>query len=148
MQTYSQPQRAAKEAVPEGTSHPLALGDHMRLALLSITLWLLAGCIGEPPGDTPCESQRGYLEICATEGGAAAAGAAWIRADSTDESPLQALFDQDGCVTVELSPGQHEWSARDSSGFCASPYEQVSIGACEEVTQVSIELIDWCMDGR
>ena len=121
----------------------------MRLALLSITLWLLTGCIGEPlVQPNPCESQRGYLEVCATEGGAPAAGAAWIRADSTDESPLEALFAEDGCVTVELSTGQHEWSARDSSGFCASPYEPVSIGACEEVTQVSIELIDWCMDGR
>jgi hypothetical protein len=120
----------------------------MRLALFSTTLLLLAGCIGEPLGVTPCEAQRGYLEICATEGGAPAAGAALIRADSTDETPLEALFDDLGCATVELSAGQHEWSARDSTGSCASPYEQVSIGACEEVTEVSIELIDWCMDGR
>jgi len=115
------------------------------LALLA--LGFLAGCAAGPSGSTSCEAQRGYLEICATLFNEPADGEAWVRSNSEDEIPLEALFDDQGCATVELSPGQHEWSAEALSGSCTSPYEQVTIGACEEVTQVSIELDSWCLLG-
>ena len=118
-------------------------------ALVPIVLaLLLTGCPGEPPGPTSCEAQRGYLQVCATYFGAPADGSALIRDDPEDDGSLEALFDEDGCVTVELSPGQHEWSAQHLTDSCASAYEEATIGACEEVTEVSVELGDWCMDGR
>ena len=129
------------------TSPSGSVGDSMCHALVVMAGFLLAGCATEPPGPTSCEAQRGYLEVCATLFDEPADGAAWVRSDSEDELPLEALFDEQGCTTVELSPGQHEWSAEALSGSCTSPYEQVTIGACEEVTQVSIELDSWCLLG-
>ena len=122
-------------------------GTPLRHALFVLAGVLLSGCVVDPTGPSSCEAQRGYLEICATLFNEPAEGQAWVRADSEDELPLEALFDEQGCTTVELSPGPHEWSASALSGSCTSPYEQVTIGACEEVTQVSIELDSWCLLG-
>ena len=122
-------------------------GTPLRHALLMLAGVLLSACVGAPTGPSSCEAQLGYLEICASLFDEAAEGQAWVRSDSEDELPLEALFDEQGCTTVELSPGQHEWSAEALSGSCTSPYEQVTIGACEEVTQVSVELDSWCLLG-
>jgi len=110
---------------------------------------LLAGCPSELPlGPLGCEAQRGYLKVCATYFGEPAEGSVLIRVDPEDDIPIESLFDLEGCTTVELSPGPHEWAAQHLTDTCASVYEAVTIGACEEVTEVSVELGDWCMDGR
>ncbi len=123
-----------------------------RLPLLAcslLALTSLTGCSASPaPGPESCEAQRGYLEVCATYFGAVAEGSVMVRIDVEDTAPLESLFDADGCTSVQLPSGFYEWSAQHLTDSCVTSYEPVEIGACEEVTEVSVELGDWCMDGR
>jgi hypothetical protein len=107
----------------------------------------LVGCAGEPDPD-PCEAQRGYLVVCATYFDTPAEGSVFVRTDPDDSAPLESLLDADGCTSVQLSSGPYEWSAQHLTDSCITPYEQVTIGACEEVTELHVELSGWCMDGR
>ncbi len=118
-------------------------------AYSALALALLAGCSASPsPGPEPCEAQRGYLEVCATYFGSVAAGSVLVRVDSEDPLPIEYLLDADGCTSVELSTGSYEWSAQHLTDSCVTSYEAVVIGECEEVTEISVELGNWCTDGR
>jgi hypothetical protein len=127
----------------------LSLSAPTVLAASILAAVLMSGCPSEPPpGPEPCEAQRGYLQVCATYFGDPAEGSVLIRVDPQDDMPIESLFGTDGCTTVELSPGPHEWSAQHLTDTCVSEYQQVTIGECEEVTEVSVELDYWCVDGR
>jgi hypothetical protein len=123
-----------------------------RLPLFACSLLALAslgGCpAASPPGPEPCEAQRGYLELCATYFGEVAEGSVTVRVDSEDSLPIESLLDADGCTSVQLSSGSYEWSAQHLTDSCVTSYEPVVIGNCEEVTELSVELGDWCTDGR
>jgi hypothetical protein len=114
-----------------------------------LAVLLLTGCPAEPPpGPEPCEAQRGYLSVCATYFGDVAEGSVLIRVGPDDDLPIESLFDADGCTVVELQPGSYEWSAQHLTDSCVTAYVEATIGECEEVTEVSTELGDWCVDGR
>jgi hypothetical protein len=79
------------------------------------------------------------------------AGATWyddLPIESYDDLPIESLFGADGCTVVELQPGSYEWSAQHLTDSCVTAYVEATIGQCEEVTEVSTELGDWCVDGR
>ena len=114
-----------------------------------LAVLLLIGCFAEPPtGPEPCEAQRGYLSVCATYFGDVAEGSVLVRIGPDDDLPIESLFGADGCTVVELQPGPYEWSAQHLTDSCVTPYVGVTIGQCEEVTEVSIDLGSWCVDGR
>ena len=114
-----------------------------------LAVLLLTGCPTEPPpGPEPCEAQRGYLSVCATYFGEVAAGSVLIRLGPDDDLPIESLFGADGCTVVELPSGPYEWSAQHLTDSCVTPYAEVTIGQCEEVTEISMDLGDWCVDGR
>ena len=117
-------------------------------ALFLTTGVLITGCEVEAPEDNACTTENGYLEVCATFFDEPAEGHALVRSGSDDDVPLEALFDESGCTTIELEPGQHEWSAAALTDNCVSPYEQITIEGCAEVSEVSIELESWCLIGR
>ena len=121
-----------------------------QLPLFALCLLGLASLLGctEDPGPDPCEAQRGYLVVCATYYDDVAEGSVLVRTDPEDPAPLESLLDADGCTSIQLSSGPYEWSAQHLTDSCVSTYEPVTIGACEEVTELSIELSAWCMDGR
>ena len=126
---------------------PLQSSATFQQVLLAMTAILLASC-GVEPEQRDCPTEQGYLEICATLFGEPAEGLGLLRSNPETEQPLEALLDEQGCARIQLSPGDHEWAAMALSGNCVAPYEEVTISSCGEVTEVSIELDNWCMLGR
>jgi hypothetical protein len=116
-----------------------------------LSVLLLTGCPAEPPpGPESCEVQRGYLSVCATYFGDVAEGSVLILGWGAGDYdlPIESLFGADGCTVVELPSGSYEWSAQHLTDSCVTPYVEVTIGQCEEVTEISMDLGDWCVDGR
>lgn len=126
----------------------------MRLRHLGLALGLgllpLVACPSDPGPHSPeeCEAQRGYLQLCATYFEGVAQGYANVRTSPDDEAPISALLEADGCVVIELSAGDYQWQSEHLTDTCISDWTDVSIEACEETTEVSIELGDYCFDGR
>jgi len=139
--------RSTTSSVPKSEVKGSTCGSFLG-ALVFATGVLTAGCVTEPPDEHSCTTENGYLEVCATFFDEPADGYALVRSNSDDEGPLEALFDESGCTTIELEPGQHEWSASALTENCVSPYEQITIEGCAEVSEVSIELESWCQIGR
>ena len=117
----------------------------MRTALLLSLSALLVGCPPARSDDDDSATCTTGLRVCATYDGAAAPGSATVRPEpggEETEGPLAA----DGCTTFELEEGTWEWSARHATDTCESAFVEATVSACE-VTEVSVELIEWCFDG-
>ena len=117
----------------------------MRTAVLLSLAALVAGCPPSRSDDDDSAPCTTGLQICATYDGAPASGSATVRPEpggEQTEGPLAA----DGCTTFALAEGTWEWSARHSSDTCESVFEVATVTACA-VTEVSVELIEWCFDG-
>jgi len=120
-------------------------------ALLGTTLLLLCGSSCAPErsddDDSACTEGSGTLRVCVTYSGAASEGSAEVRSDPSDELPLSALLEADGCVEIPLAAGDYEWRALHASDTCISSWEPTTISDCG-LTDVQVELMDWCFDGR
>ena len=117
----------------------------MRILLVLAAL-LLTACppVRSNDDDSSCTTE---LKVCATYGESpATGGTAGVRTGPGDEGPLETPLDAEGCATFTLDEGAWEWRAADSSGTCVSVWEEVSVPGCE-TTEVSEELVNWCMDG-
>lgn len=116
----------------------------MRPILLLIPL--LAAC---PPtrGDDDDSACDTVLRVCATLGGPADQGTATIRQGPEDDAPLTGQLDAQGCVEFDVAAGDWEWRADAVVDTCASAFEPVTVATCQ-TEQVSVDLVQWCMDGR
>ncbi len=121
------------------------------LAPPSALILLVVGLLGCPPSrnDDPdaCEDGGGTLRVCATYFEGLAQGYANVRTDAEDDAPLSALLDETGCADIQLDAGDYQWQSEALSDTCISDWVDVTIEDCE-VTEVSIELGDYCFDGR
>ncbi len=117
------------------------------LALLLVAASLL-GCPPTRSGDDDDSSCTTSLTVCGTYGGEpATGGTATIREDPDDDDPLETPLDAEGCATFDIAAGSREWRATAAADFCASAYSAVEVETCQQEA-VSVELVEWCMDGR
>lgn len=118
-------------------------------AALGLALVTLAACAptrGDDDDSAGCVDEA-TLRVCATYGGEPSAGTAVLRTGPGDDLPIEALLDSDGCADVRVAAGTWEWRARHATDTCESVFTEVDLPACE-VTEVNVELIEWCFDGR
>lgn len=116
--------------------------------LLPICLVLLLTACPPVRGDdddSACEGE-GTLVVCADYNGEGAEGSAWLRSGPEDDAPLESPL-SDGCVAFTVTPGSWEWRATHATDTCESSWESVSVPTCETV-EVSVDLMEWCFDGR
>ena len=117
----------------------------MRGSLLLFAV-LLCACPPTRADDDDSACSTG-VTICGTMSGLPGDGGEGVlRTAAGDDLPIQSPLDADGCTTIEVGPGSYEWSAADSSGTCISVFQPVEVMECETAS-VSVELLDWCMDG-
>ena len=64
-----------------------------------------------------------------------------------EEDPIDALTGADGCVEMQLTPGDWEASGSNQFGDCVTPYEPIEVVGCETL-EVEFYVGEWCMDGR
>jgi hypothetical protein len=87
------------------------------------------------------------LVVCVTEAGTVPIdGTVEVRADDSDPDPITLILDEEGCASYSV-PGAWEVRGITSGGSCVSDWEAAEVVDCEE-SQLDIEVIDFCMDGR
>ena len=96
-----------------------------------------------------CASPNGTLRACVywQEGGDIAGGSLVAVRSNPEDTPIDALTGEDGCVDVTLAAGSWEASGRSSAGDCVTPFEPYELVACE-ILEIDLYLMEWCMDGR
>ncbi len=94
-------------------------------------------------------SQSGTLHACVywDEGGEAIASGRVSVRSGPEEDPIDALTGADGCVEMQLTPGDWEASGSNQFGDCVTPYEPIEVVGCETL-EVEFYVGEWCMDGR
>ena len=77
-----------------------------------------------------------------------AVGGASVFASRGDETPLQGLAGDDGCVELPLEAGTWTVWASSPMGDCTNESDepQVEVAECETTDHI-IALMDWCVDG-
>lgn len=119
------------------------------LLMASLSLcFLLVGCGHSPDDPDDCQGENGVLQVCATLFGEPAEGQALLQLNDSTGGPLEALLDDQGCTSIDLAPGSYEWAASSLSATCISAYEEATVEDCGRVTEVEVELDQWCQLGR
>lgn len=117
---------------------------------LALAFLLLLGCDGGPVGTDAgaCSPGFGILEVCVYSdmtSTAPSAGAVVTARRSATDVPF-VMRAPEGCSHEELEVGTWELSGNDPSGTCPTPFEPVTITACE-TTSLRVEYINSCVDG-
>ena len=120
----------------------------VRLMVCLALFLMFAGCDQPPDDQDDCSGESGVLQICATLFGEPAEGQALLQLEDSEGSPLEALLDDQGCASLDLAPGTYEWAASSLSASCVSAYSEATVEDCGRVTEVEVELDNWCQIGR
>ena len=107
---------------------------------------LFSGCDHPTDEREDCPNESGVLEVCATLFGEPAEGHALLQLDDSGGGPLEALLDDQGCASIDLAPGSYPWAA--ASGNCVSAYSEATVEPCGRITEVHVDLDNWCQIGR
>ncbi len=115
---------------------------------------LVAGCPAPVDDDddsaADCAAATGTLRVCVcwdeVDEEPAAEALVAVRTELEDPFPVEALVGPDGCVEVDVAPGAWEWSARNSTMNCVSPFEPAVVAACR-TEERKVYLMPWCVVG-
>lgn len=92
-----------------------------------------------------CDSPTGTLEICLANRNTIPVGAkVHIANDAAFTEPMEAMIEEDGCVSLDLEPGVWYAYAEDPQADCRSEDLTATVRACVSIT-LTADIEEMCV---